>query len=387
MTEIEHSWRWGLVLSCLAMMSVAAESSPQGVAGTQTLSAGQSNPSVRSGSPLPVNRTTSHAPPPTYEERLGASLSRIGPCGPMDFGKIFTNGLESVDRIAIYQIDPNQRLSSTADSKYQNFNIPIKTFCGSIPQQRDTLKTYGYPVLHRKTLTGAAAKEIVDVWKLLNIECKGEQKECFSPNYAIQFFAKDSIVLETYICFRCENFQAVAAGGHLGLCDFSSRDGKLEQLYDKLTGLTGLAGLTRPNFSVHQPDSSVEFIEQILGPAKLSDNFTLEERNRIGSYIGYIANGCAILLSRKRNQQPANVPDASVEFTITDKAPSTSQAPTELPGNVLGSLVTEVSVKSSLVDEEFHGCVSDWVKKLRFLPSRHGPLQLRIRTPAHALPH
>ena len=59
-------------------------------------------------------------------------------------------------------------------------------------------------VIATKTLTGAEAQELTNIWRSQNY-VYGIEVNCHAPAYRIRFYQKDKLLTEATICFNCHN--------------------------------------------------------------------------------------------------------------------------------------------------------------------------------------
>ncbi len=84
-----------------------------------------------------------------------------------------------------------------------------------VPEPRFPIYPYENfaPILDQCELTGAKAEELAAIWRSCNFEIGGSL--CHNPVYALRFYSDEDLVLETSLCWECDNcFLADGSSGH-----------------------------------------------------------------------------------------------------------------------------------------------------------------------------
>jgi hypothetical protein len=84
--------------------------------------------------------------------------------------------------------------------------------------------SYETQVIKSITIHGAEAERFAYVWRKLN---RGMSMACFSPAYRVKFFAKETLLLGSTICFHCHNLTLPEEGrGELYPFDADGKTGQ-----------------------------------------------------------------------------------------------------------------------------------------------------------------
>ena len=106
----------------------------------------------------------------------------------------------------------------------------------------DADSTHGFPIrpghkeysriLDRRTLTGADADQITQLWRSQNFGLEYESL-CHQPAYGFRFYRGESLRFETSVCFRCSSF-TVTLFGEEGQWGFDTTTTRAQELLARL---------------------------------------------------------------------------------------------------------------------------------------------------------
>lgn len=146
------------------------------------------------------------------------------PADPEDPFYKMTVGLPAVDKVELFYLGWRQKdqTTDTQPDTVEKDEFPLE---GNI--------RYQYQISDQNRLEGEAAEAFAAQWRKL---LRGPGMGCFAPAYAIRFWAKGQIALETHICYHCHNL-TIPKGGRSEIGGFNSEGKSGKDLLERLKEL------------------------------------------------------------------------------------------------------------------------------------------------------
>ena len=129
-----------------------------------------------------------------------------------------TAELPSVDRIEINLVASDQPTDNTAPG------FPVFSGDG-ISRHR---------ILGRKLATGPEAAQLLGAWRTLHTSA-ALSGMCHEPGYGLRFFHGTKLVLETSVCFKCQNFVVPVPKLGSAYCGFDAQNEAGRRVFNLLT--------------------------------------------------------------------------------------------------------------------------------------------------------